>query len=171
MARRTSGSAPTPAFAALARAGIEATTHTYAHDTRSGSTDRASFGQVAASALGVSPQRVLKTLLVDLDGSLVVAVVPVSSSLDLRSVAAALDGKRARLADPHDAERATGYVVGGISPFGQKQRHPTVVDASVTEHATVFVSGGRRGLEIELAPQDLVSATDAVEAPISRSSS
>lgn len=166
MARRNSGSAPTPAFEALARAGVEVTAHTYVHDPRADS-----FGTEAADLLGVDPTRVLKTLLVDLDGVLGVAVVPVSASLDLKAVAAALRGKRARLADPHDAERATGYVLGGISPFGQKQRHRTVVDASAAGHLTVFVSGGRRGLEIELAPQDLVSATGAVVASIARSSS
>jgi Cys-tRNA(Pro)/Cys-tRNA(Cys) deacylase len=126
---------------------------------------------MAASALGVDPDRVLKTLLVDLDGTLAVAVLPVPTTLDLKAVAAALGGKRAQMADPRAAERATGYVVGGISPFGQKHRHRTAVESAALRHPTVFVSGGRRGLEIELAPQDLVSATEAVVAPIARSSS
>ena len=112
--------------------------------------------------------RVFKTLLADVDGRLVVGVVPVTSQLDLKALAAAVGGKRAVMADPAAGERATGYVVGGISPIGQRRRHPTVVDTSVGDWETVFVSGGKRGFEIELAPVDLVAATGATSAGIRR---
>ncbi|MGJ9423231.1 Cys-tRNA(Pro) deacylase [Aeromicrobium sp. CF3.5] len=155
--------APTPAFAALQRADVPHTTHTYTHDPRSDG-----YGVEAAAALDVSPERVLKTLMVQVDGAdPVAALVPVTTQLDLKAVAAALGGKRAQMADPQMAQRATGYVLGGISPFGQRQPHRTVVDSSALSHATVFVSGGRRGLEIELSPQDLVSTTGAVAASVS----
>lgn len=148
---------------ALARAGVAFTVHTYEHDPAT-----ASYGEEAASALGVEPGRVFKTLLADVDGRLVVGVVPVSAQLDLKALAAAAGGKRAAMADPATAERATGYVIGGISPLGQKRRHPTVVDESAAEHGTVFVSGGKRGLEIELAPADLVVQTGATLARVRR---
>ncbi len=154
----------TPAFAELSRAGVRFTSHSYEHDPRA-----ASFGTEAADALGVEPPRVFKTLVVDLDGSLVVGVVPVSGSLDLKAVAAALGGKRAQMANPQAAQRATGYVLGGISPFGQRHHHRTVVDVSAEQHRTVFVSAGRRGLEVEVTPQVLVSMTGAVVASVSRS--
>ena len=118
--------------------------------------------------MGVAPDRVFKTLLADVDGTLVVGIVPVTGQLDLKALAAVVGGKRARLADPHAAERATGYVVGGISPIGQKRRHRTVLDESALDHPTVFVSGGQRGLDIELDPADLVAATDATTARIRR---
>ncbi|MGA8851475.1 MAG: Cys-tRNA(Pro) deacylase [Aeromicrobium sp.] len=156
--------AATPAYAALARADVRFTPHAYQHDPRA-----ASFGTEAADALGVEPRRVFKTLLVDLDGSLVVGVVPVSGSLDLKAVASALGGKRAQMANPQAAQRATGYVIGGISPFGQRHHHRTVVDASAEQHPTVFVSAGRRGLEVEVTPQVLLSMTGAVVASVSRS--
>ena len=159
---QSASSAPTPAFASLQRAGVPHTPHTYVHDPRVDG-----YGIEAAEALDVAPARVLKTLMVQVDGELVVAVVPVAGRLDLKAVAAALGAKRAQMADPEVAQRATGYVLGGISPFGQRQPHRTVVDSSASTHDTVFVSGGRRGLEIELSPQDLVSSTGAVEAPIS----
>lgn len=162
MARRSSAGA-TPATAALARAGVRFTARAYDHDPSA-----ASFGLEAADALGVEPARVLKTLLAAVDGRLVVAVVPVSGQLDLKALAAAVGGKRAAMADPADAERATGYVVGGISPVGQRRRHPTVVDASALAHQTVFVSGGRRGLDLELAPADLVRVTGATTAAVGR---
>lgn len=148
---------------ALARAGVAFTVHTYEHDPAT-----ASYGEEAASALGVEPGRVFKTLLADVDGRLVVGVVPVSAQLDLKALAAAAGGKKAAMADPATAERATGYVIGGISPLGQKRRHPTVVDESAAEHGTVFVSGGKRGLEIELAPADLVVQTGATLARVRR---
>lgn len=109
-----------------------------------------------------------KTLLASVDGRLVVGVVPVSGQLDLKALAAAVGGKRAAMARPEDAERATGYVVGGISPFGQKKAHPTVVDESALGFETVYVSGGRRGLDLEVAPADLVTVTRATTAAISR---
>jgi Cys-tRNA(Pro)/Cys-tRNA(Cys) deacylase len=153
----------TPATVALTRAGVEHTVHTYDHDPAA-----ASYGGEAAEAMGVDPDRVFKTLLTSVDGRLVVGVVPVSGQLDLKAVAAAVGGKKAVMADPADAERATGYVVGGISPLGQKRVHPTVVDVSALDHPTVFVSGGRRGMEIELSPAALVAATHATVATIRR---
>jgi Cys-tRNA(Pro)/Cys-tRNA(Cys) deacylase len=127
-----------------------------------------SFGQEAAQALGVDPRQVFKTLLADVDGHLTVAVVPVDRSLDLKALAAAVGGKRASLADPAAAERATGYVVGGISPLGQRRRLPTVIDASALGWPTVLVSAGRRGLDVELATADLVRLTAAVTAGVAR---
>jgi Cys-tRNA(Pro)/Cys-tRNA(Cys) deacylase len=153
----------TPATVVLTRAGIEHRVHTYDHHR-----EAASYGLEAAEALGVDPARVFKTLLASVEGRLVVAVVPVSGMLDLKAVAAAVGGKKAEMADPADAERATGYVVGGISPIGQRRPLPTVVDETALGHDTVFVSGGRRGLEIELSPGDLVSVTSAGLAAIGR---
>jgi Cys-tRNA(Pro)/Cys-tRNA(Cys) deacylase len=146
----------TPATVALAAAGISFTEHVYAHDPAA-----ASFGLEAAGALGVEPGRVFKTLLADVDGRLVVAVVPVSGKLDLKALAAAIGGKKAAMADPAVAERRTGYVVGGISPIGQKTSYPTVLDETVELWDTVFVSGGRRGFDLELAPAELARATVA----------
>jgi Cys-tRNA(Pro)/Cys-tRNA(Cys) deacylase len=153
----------TPAFTALSSAGVEFTAHEYEHDPRA-----ESYGLEAAEALGVEPARVFKTLLADVDGELCVGIVPVVATLDLKALAAALDAKKATMADPHRAERATGYVVGGISPLGQKRRHRTVLDLSADDWPTVLVSAGRRGLEVELAPADLAALTDAVLAPIAR---
>lgn len=163
----TSGSAksasPTRATQALADAGAKFRLRAYDHDPAA-----ESYGLEAAAALGVPAERVLKTLVVEVDGSLWVAIVPVDRSLDLKAVAAAAGGKRATMAAAPQAERATGYVVGGISPLGQRRRLPTVLDASASEQATVLVSGGRRGLDIELAPADLARLTDARSAPIAR---
>ena len=154
----------TPAVVAARRAGIVHEVHEYAHDPAA-----SSYGLEAAEAMGVDAERVFKTLVASVEGrGLAVAVVPVSSTLDLKALAAALGGKKAAMADAADAERATGYVVGGISPLGQKRRLPTVVDASASSFETVFVSAGRRGLEIELAPADLVELTSAVVAPLAR---
>ncbi|WP_148573132.1 Cys-tRNA(Pro) deacylase [Nocardioides caldifontis] len=153
----------TPAVTALTAASIAHTVHSYEHDPAT-----PSYGLEAAEALGVEPARIFKTLLADVDGQLVVGIVPVTGQLDLKALAAAVGGKRAAMADPSAAERATGYVVGGISPFGQRRRHRTVVDVSALDWPTVNVSGGRRGLEIELAPEDLVAATDATTAAIAR---
>jgi Cys-tRNA(Pro)/Cys-tRNA(Cys) deacylase len=155
--------AGTPATALLIRRKVRYALHDYPHDPRAGS-----YGLAAAEALGVPAERVYKTLVARVDGALVVGVVPVGGSLDLKSLAAAVGGKRAALAEPADAERATGYVVGGISPIGQRRQLPTVIDASASGHETVFVSGGRRGLEIELAPADLAAVTAAILAPIAR---
>lgn len=138
--------------------------HEYAHDP-----DSRSYGEEAAARLGVEAGRVFKTLLAELDsGALAVGIVPVSTTLDLKSLAAALGAKRAAMADVAAAERATGYVAGGISPIGQKKRLRTVLDRSALDWETVYVSAGRRGLEIELAPADLVRVTGAVVASIGR---
>jgi Cys-tRNA(Pro)/Cys-tRNA(Cys) deacylase len=146
---------------ALARAGIAFTVHEYAHDRR-----HESYGLEASQALGVSPDRMFKTLVAEVDGALVVGVVPVQGQLDLKALAAACGGKRAVMAQVSTAERATGYVAGGISPVGQRRRLPVVLDASALTFGTVFCSGGRRGHQIELAPADLVRATDATVASI-----
>ena len=148
----------TPAIAAAARAGVAFTVHEYRHDPRA-----ESFGLEAVEKLGLDAARVFKTLVADVDGALTVAVVPVEAQLDLRAL-----GKRARMADASAAERATGYVAGGISPLGQRRALPTVVDASALDHETIHVSAGRRGLELELAPADLVELTGARVAPIAR---
>jgi Cys-tRNA(Pro)/Cys-tRNA(Cys) deacylase len=161
MAKKASGG--TPATVALTRAGVEFTVRDYEHDPRA-----ASYGLEAAEALGVDAARVFKTLMAEVDGRLVVGVVPVTGHLDLKALARAVGGRKAQMADPAAAERATGYVVGGISPVGQKRPHPTVVDESALEHPTVLVSGGRRGLDVELSPTDLVSVTDATTAPVAR---
>lgn len=126
------------------------------------------YGREAADALGVEADRVFKTLLADVDGALVVGIVPVTGKLDLKALAAAVGGKRAAMADATLAERRTGYIVGGISPIGQKTAHPTVLDETAELWDTVFVSGGRRGLDLELAPADLIRATGAVVADIAR---
>jgi Cys-tRNA(Pro)/Cys-tRNA(Cys) deacylase len=153
----------TPATVALTRAGVPFQVHRYEHDPSA-----PSYGEEAADLLGVAPERVFKTLFATVDGRLVVGVVPVAGQLDLKALAAAVGGKKAAMARPEDAERATGYVVGGISPIGQKRAHPTVVDASALGFETVFVSGGRRGMDLELSPRDLVSVTRAEIAPILR---
>ena len=153
----------TPALLVLANAGVAYTVHPYQHNPAS-----RSFGEEAAAALAVPPARVFKTLLVDVDGQLVVAVVPVTGSLDLKALADAVGGKRAAMAEVAVAERATGYVAGGISPLGQRRRLATVVDSSALDHPTVYVSAGRRGLDIELAAKDLVAMTQATTAVIAR---
>ena len=153
----------TPATVALARAGVEFTLHPYEHDPRA-----ESYGLEAATALGVDPARVLKTLVVAADGALAVGVVPVSGTLDLKAMARALGTARATMADVAAAERATGYVAGGISPLGQRRALRTVVDVSALDHDTVLVSGGRRGLDLEMAPADLVAITSAITAQIGR---
>ncbi|MHA7276728.1 Cys-tRNA(Pro) deacylase [Arthrobacter sp. Hz1] len=151
----------TPATVALALAGIDFTVQSYAHDPASGS-----YGTEAAAALGVEASRVFKTLVVDVDGVLTVAVVPVSGTLNLKALATACGKKKAAMANPGAAQRRTGYVLGGISPVGQRQRSPTVVDQSALEFDRILVSGGRRGLEIELAPADLIRVSGALVAPI-----
>lgn len=154
----------TPATTLLANQGIAHTVHAYDHDPR-----RGSYGLEASEALGLPPERVFKTLVAQVDGVLTVGVVPVTSQLDLKALAAAAGGRKAVMADPADAERATGYVVGGISPLGQRKRLPVVVDSSALAFNSIFCSGGRRGLEIEIAPADLVRAVRAVVAPIAQS--
>ena len=151
----------TPATALLRRQKVTHRIHEYPHDPRSGS-----YGTEAAAALGIDPAHCFKTLVAEVDGALVVAVVPVTGALDLKALAGAVGGKRAAMAEPTSAERTTGYVRGGISPLGQRKRLPTVVDASAVALPTIYVSAGRRGLEVELAPADLVRLTDAVVAAI-----
>lgn len=151
----------TPATVALTAAGVPFTVRTYAHDPSA-----RSYGEEAAAALGLDPAVVLKTLLAEVDGRLVVAVVPVSGQLDLKALAAAVGGKRATMADPAQAERVTGYVVGGISPVGQRRQLPTVVEASALAHDVVYVSAGRRGADLGLAPADLVAVTRATTAEV-----
>jgi Cys-tRNA(Pro)/Cys-tRNA(Cys) deacylase len=153
----------TPAIVALTRAGLAHTVHPYQHDPAV-----RSFGEEAAAALGVPTSRVFKTLLAEVDGRLTVAVVPVAGLLDLKALADAAGGTRAALAEAAVAERATGYVVGGISPIGQRRQLPTVVDSSAFDHPTVFVSAGRRGLDVELTAADLVAVTGALTAPIAK---
>ena len=161
MAKKASGG--TPATVGLTRAGIDFTLHAYDHDPRADS-----YGLEAAEALGLDPARVFKTLMAEVDGRLAVAVVPVSGQLDLKALARALGGSRAAMAELGAAERATGYVAGGISPVGQKRRSRTVVDESALTHPTIYVSAGRRGLDLEIAPADLVRITEAVTAPVGR---
>jgi len=151
----------TTATLALERAKIAFTLHEYAHDARAGS-----YGLEASETLGVPPEDVFKTLVASVDGALVVGVVPVHRQLDLKALAAAVGGKKAVMAEVTAAERATGYVAGGISPVGQKKRLPVVIDASAVELATMFCSAGRRGLEIEIAPADLIRAAGATVAAI-----
>ncbi|QCX28827.1 Cys-tRNA(Pro) deacylase [Nocardioides jishulii] len=165
MAKKASGG--TPATDALSAAGVPFTLRPYDHDPRA-----ASYGLEAAEALGFPPEQVFKTLVVDVAASgrpsLAVGVVPVAGQLDLKAIAAALGAKKAVMADPALAARSSGYVVGGISPIGQRTPLPCVVDASALLHETVLVSGGRRGLDVELSPHDLVSLTGATLAEISR---
>ncbi len=163
MAKKARSASGTPATVALTAAGVGYEVRSYEHDPRA-----ASYGTEAADALGVDPARVFKTLLASLDGRLVVGIVPVTGQLDLKALARALGGSKAVMAEVAAAERATGYVAGGISPVGQKRSHPTVLDASALEHATILVSGGRRGFDLELAPADRVAVTGAVTATIGR---
>jgi len=160
---KKSSSGGTPATVALTRAGVAFSTHSYEHDPAAGS-----FGLEAAEVLGLPPEQVFKTLLADVDGALVVAIVPVTGKLDLKALAAAVGGKKAAMADPHVAERTTGYVVGGISPLGQKKALRTVLDDTALAFDTVYVSGGRRGFDLGLAPTDLVAQTSATTAAIAR---
>ena len=152
----------TPATAALQRAGVAFTPHEYGPVEEAEGT----YGEAIAAVLGVDPPRVFKTLVAVADGQPVVAVVPVSGLLSMKALAQARGAKRAEMAAPADAERLTGYVIGGISPFGQKRRLPVVVDRTLLSHATVFVSGGRRGLQVEVAPGDLLAHLGAATADL-----
>jgi len=154
----------TPAILALEAAGVNFRVHEYEHDPR---TDLG-FGLESAARLGIEPERIFKTLMVMVDGHLACGIVPVSGKLSLKALASACGGKKADMAQPAQAERATGYVVGGISPLGQKTAHPTVIDSSAQNFETILVSGGRRGLSIEVSPADLQTLTHAVFAPIGR---
>lgn len=154
--RRGPGVTGTPATVALTKAEIRFTLHPYEHHA-----DAANFGDEAAAALGVDPTQIFKTLVAEAGGELVVAVVPVAQQLDLKALAAAVGAKKAVMADPAAAARSSGYVVGGISPIGQRSRLRTVVDASAEQFATMYVSAGKRGLQVELTPADLVHITGA----------
>lgn len=156
--------AGTQAILTLEKAGVAHTVHPYEHDPNSD----LGYGLEAAEAIGVDAPQVFKTLMVNVDGKLVVGIVPVDKKLDLKAVASAVGGKKAAMADMAAAERATGYVVGGISPLGQKTRHATVLDSSALSFDAVYVSGGRRGLDVGLAPNDLASLTSAKVAEIAR---
>jgi Cys-tRNA(Pro)/Cys-tRNA(Cys) deacylase len=157
----------TPAINLAKKSGIEFHTHAYKHDP-----SHPSYGMEAAEKLGIPQERVFKTLVVALDsGQLAVAVVPVSSQLDLKSFAKALKVKKVTMADAGKVERSTGYVMGGVSPLGQKRRLLTLIDRSASGFPTIFVSAGRRGLEIELAAEDLAKLLDARFTEIARSQS
>jgi Cys-tRNA(Pro)/Cys-tRNA(Cys) deacylase len=160
----------TRAIEQLRRAGVAHAVHPYTPAARAGRDrdERPNYGLEAAAALGVEPSRVFKTLVADVDGRLALAVVPVTHELDLKRLAAALGGRTATLADPAVAERATGYVIGGISPIAGRRPLPVVLDASAGAHTTVLVSAGRRGLQVELSPADLARLVDARNAPIAR---
>ena len=155
------GRGGTPAIVVLQRAGADHRVCAYDHEPAA-----ESYGLAAAQALGIDAARVFKTLLAEVDGSATVAIVPVDGTLDLKALAAARGGKRARMMEVARAERLTGYVAGGISPLGQRTASPTVVDASAHDHPTIYVSAGKRGLDVELAPADLVALTGAQVAPI-----
>lgn len=169
---RTVSTVATPAVAHLVRLRIAHSVHAYEAPDRHGRArgERPEYGVEAAAALGIDPGRMGKTLIVEADGALAAAVVPVGRTLDLKALASALGARRADLAEPAVAERATGSVVGGISPLGMRRRLPVVIDEALLAGPTVFVSAGRRGLQLELAPADLVTATGAVVATVGRTS-
>jgi Cys-tRNA(Pro)/Cys-tRNA(Cys) deacylase len=151
----------TRATQALDKLGVKFTVHTYAYDP-----DAESIGLQAAEALGVAPQRMLKTLMAEVDGKPVCAVVPSDREVSMKKLAAAFGAKAAKMMRPTDAERLTGYHVGGISPFGQKKRVPVAIEAEALGHTSVFLNGGQRGLQVELAPQDAVKASGAITRPL-----
>ena len=163
MSDRKRTSAATPALVHLAKAGVPVVIHEFdpgASDAGLG------YGRAAAEALGIDEHIVFKTLLANVDGAPTVAVVPVAGNLSLKDLAAATGGKKASMLDVATAQRITGYVVGGISPFGQRKRLPTVLDDSALEYATILVSAGRRGLDVELPPAALIDLLGAVVAPL-----
>jgi Cys-tRNA(Pro)/Cys-tRNA(Cys) deacylase len=151
----------TPATLALDKAGVAYELFTYDYDP-----DAQRVGLQAAESLGVPPQTVLKTLMAQVDGKPVCAVVASDQEVAMKKLAAAAGGKAAQMMKPADAERVTGFKVGGVSPFGQKRRAPTVVDAAALSHAQVFVNGGQRGLQVRLSPSDLVAALGATVADL-----
>ena len=161
MAKKKIAGVGTPATVALTAAGVPFAVHSYTHDPQA-----SSYGMEAAEALGLPSEQVFKTLMADVDGTLTVAVVPVTGTLDLKALAVACGHKKAAMADPAAAQRRTGYVLGGISPIGQRQASPTVVDESALLFQTIFVSGGRRGFDVELAPGDLIRLSNATTAKI-----
>jgi Cys-tRNA(Pro)/Cys-tRNA(Cys) deacylase len=160
----------TRAIDLLRRERVAHAVHAYEPAQRSGRerTERPNYGIEAAEALGVEPARVYKTLVAGVEGRLVLAVVPVTGELDLKRLADTVGSRSAALADPAEAERATGYVIGGISPLGSRRRLAAVLDASMQAHETILVSAGRRGLQVELAPADLARLLDARFAPLVR---
>lgn len=161
MAKKKIAGVGTPATVALTAAGVPFAVHSYTHDPQA-----SSYGMEAAEVLGLPPEQVFKTLMADVDGTLTVAVVPVTGTLDLKALAVACGHKKAAMADPAAAQRRTGYVLGGISPIGQRQASPTVVDESALLFQTIFVSGGRRGFDVELSPGDLIRLSNATTARI-----
>jgi Cys-tRNA(Pro)/Cys-tRNA(Cys) deacylase len=164
MSRKHESGGNTPAIHALLEAGIPHTLHAYEHDA----TSKLSFGIEAATALGLDPDQVFKTMCAYVDGHLSVGIVPVSGMLDLKALAAAFGAKKAEMAQAADAERSSGYVVGGISPIGQRKALPTALDETADLFDIVYVSGGRRGLDIGLSPADLARITNAVVAGIAK---
>jgi Cys-tRNA(Pro)/Cys-tRNA(Cys) deacylase len=160
---KSKGGQGTPATVALSQAKLGFTLHPYEHDAAA-----QAYGEEAADALGVPYERIFKTLVAEVEGGLAVAVVPVAGKLDLKAFASALGGKRAAMAEAAKVERVTGYVLGGISPLGQRKRLPTVVDASALGFETVYFSAGRRGLQIETAPGNLIGLAEAVTAEIAK---
>lgn len=168
MMARNKNAGSTPATDTLVKAGISFKAHTYRHDPH-----ESHYGHETITELGLDPARVLKTLVVEVIGGktqLAVGVVPVAGMLDLKALAAALKAKKCQMAEPKAAQRSSGYVIGGISPLGQRTKLVTVIDDSVKDYETVFCSGGKRGLSIELSPTDLAKATGAIFAPIGRDS-
>ncbi|MEU4543576.1 Cys-tRNA(Pro) deacylase [Nonomuraea dietziae] len=165
MSKAKKGGQGTPATVALTKAGADFTLHPYEHDANA-----QAYGEEAADALGLPYDRIFKTLVAEVESGLAVAVVPVAGKLDLKAFAAALGSKRAAMADAAKVERVTGYVVGGISPLGQRKQLPTVVDSSALEFDTVYFSAGKRGLQIETSPKNLVDLTRAATAPIAKTS-
>lgn len=153
---------PTPAVAALSESGIAHQLHDYAVDEAVGD----GYGEAVAAALGVDTTEVFKTLLAEVDDEPIVAIIPVSERLAVRRLATAAGGKRCEMADPAAAGRLTGYVPGGISPLGQRRKLRVFVDESALRHSLIYVSGGKRGLQISLSPDDLISMTEAVPAPL-----
>ncbi len=151
----------TPATVALTTAGVPFIEHSYVHDPATNN-----YGLEAATVLGVSPAQVFKTLMAEVGGALAVAIVPVNGTLDLKALAQALGHKKAAMADPAVAQRRTGYVLGGISPLGQRQHSPTVLDESALAYQSIYVSGGRRGFDVELSPTDLLTLTHGTTAKI-----
>ena len=163
------GAQGTRAIDAARRAGIAFTVHEYAHDPRASLREGGrGYALEAVEALGLDPGVVFKTIVVSVDGRLGIAVVPAGTEVDLKAVADALGGRKAAIAPPAEAERATGYVLGGISPLGTRRALPTALDASAADHETIHVSAGRRGLEIELAAADLLALTNGRLAPVAR---
>ncbi len=161
----------TPALAVVLAAGVAHRVHQYEPAAAAAPHDRTrhpAYGKATAAALGIASERIFKTLVASVDGGLVVGVVPVAGELDLKALATAVGGRRAELADPGVAERATGYVIGGISPLGQRRQLPTVLDVSAGHFDTILVSAGRRGLQVELAPADLATLAQARVARIAR---